>query len=66
MKTSRFVRQTEAAGFVGVCVQTLKRMVKDGRMPEPTRLSPRVVGWRESQLESWLASREAARAVQPE
>ncbi|WP_443699791.1 helix-turn-helix transcriptional regulator [Pseudomonas sp.] len=57
--TARFIRLTEAASrFAGCSDRTLARMITDGRIPQPIRLSPRVIGWREETLELWLKSRE--------
>ncbi|MGE4335641.1 MAG: helix-turn-helix transcriptional regulator [Pigmentiphaga sp.] len=58
----RLVRRAEAAGMLSVSTMTLDRMVKDGRMPQPIRLSPRVVGWREQTLLSLLKEREECAA----
>lgn len=58
----RLVRRAEAAGMLSVSVMTLDRMTKDGRVPQPIRLSPRVVGWREQTLLSLLKEREECAA----
>lgn len=56
---TRFIRITEAAArYVGCSDRTLARMIKEGRIPQPIRLSPRVIGWREETLEQWLKGRE--------
>lgn len=56
---TRFIRKAEAASrFAGCCERTLDRMIQSGRIPQPIRLSPRVVGWREETLEDWLKARE--------
>jgi len=39
---------------------TLWRLRKTGRFPEPVRLSPGRVGWREADLLDWLDTRTAA------
>lgn len=36
---------------------TLRKMVKAGTFPAPVQLSPYRVGWRESDIDGWLASR---------
>lgn len=58
----RLVRRAEAAGMLAVSIMTLDRMVKDGRVPQPIRLSPRVVGWRERTLQELLKERERCAA----
>jgi prophage regulatory protein len=35
-------------------------MMARGDFPRPVRLGKRAVGWRESDLQDWLASREQA------
>jgi predicted DNA-binding transcriptional regulator AlpA len=35
-------------------------MVKRGEFPASLRLSKRIVGWRESEVEAWIKSRPAA------
>ena len=36
------------------------RGMREGNFPEPLRIGPRAVRWRESELEAWLASRPRA------
>jgi len=38
------------------------RLVREGRLPQPLKLSPRRSGWRRSTLEQFLAEREKAAA----
>ncbi len=38
------------------------RLVKEGRLPQPLKLSPRRSGWRRSTLEQFLAEREKVAA----
>ena len=33
--------------------------VKDGRFPQSLKLGARAVGWRSSDIENWIASRES-------
>ncbi|WP_032688864.1 AlpA family phage regulatory protein [Pseudomonas syringae] len=56
----RLIRRAEAASFLAIGVSTLDRMIADGRLPEPVRLSTRVVGWRESTLKQLIIEKEAA------
>ncbi|WP_331297196.1 helix-turn-helix transcriptional regulator [Methylobacterium hispanicum] len=60
----RLIRRAEAASFLGIGVSTLDRMIASGRMPQPIKMSPRVVGWRESVLQSLLDEREAQACAQ--
>ncbi|MEJ0076849.1 MAG: AlpA family phage regulatory protein [Alphaproteobacteria bacterium] len=38
----------------------LRRMVKRGAFPEPVRLSPRKLAWRETDIDDWIAAKIAA------
>lgn len=42
---------------LGVSRATLRRMVQDGRFPEPVRLSRRTLRWRVDEVNAWLQSR---------
>lgn len=39
---------------------TLYRWVKEGRFPKPVSLGPRLIAWRESDLQAWEQSRKEA------
>lgn len=39
---------------------SLWRWIRLGKFPKPIRIGPKSVAWRESELDAWLASREAA------
>ena len=41
-----------------ICKQTIYNWIATGRMPQPTRLSKRVVRWRAEQIEKWIDSEE--------
>lgn len=53
----RVLRPWQLAMKLGCHRITLYNWVKRGMLPAPIRLSPRVVGWRESDIEAWLARR---------
>ncbi|WP_230463719.1 helix-turn-helix transcriptional regulator [Burkholderia ubonensis] len=46
---------------VGVSKSTLYAWIAANQFPAPVRLGPRAVGWRESDVSAWLASRQSAR-----
>lgn len=49
------VTRTEARAMLGgIARGTMQRWEKEGRLPEPIRLSPRVIGWRRSTIEAVL------------
>jgi len=39
---------------------TLWRMVKSGKFPKPTKLSPRVTAWQVGQVRAWMAAQTMA------
>ena len=48
-------RQVEAR--VGLSRSTLYAMIRRGEFPAPVRLTRFAVGWKESDIDDWLASR---------
>lgn len=38
-----------------------RRLMAEGKFPRQVRLSPRCVGWLESEVDAWIASRVAER-----
>jgi len=56
-KPDRILRDPETTRKSGLSRTTRWRLIKAGRFPKPVKLSDHAVGWRESELEQWLASR---------
>lgn len=56
----RILRRDEVAERLGVSVPTVVRWYLKGLMPSPVRIGPRSVGWTESTVEAFIASRKAA------
>jgi len=56
----RFLRATEVAEKVGLSQTTIWRLERDGDFPRRRQLGPNSVGWLESEIEEWMASREVA------
>ena len=54
-RIDRFLREREVLEATSLGRSTLWRLVKDQKFPPPTRLTANRVGWRESELSSWLA-----------
>ena len=59
--TETFLRIAEVERVTGLPRATLYEMVGKGRFPRQVRLSPRAVGWLESEISEWQASRIAER-----
>ncbi|TXI28095.1 MAG: helix-turn-helix domain-containing protein [Aquipseudomonas alcaligenes] len=52
------IRVKDAAEFLGIGKRTIHDLRARGELPEPTTITPRCKGWRQSILHAWLASRE--------
>jgi prophage regulatory protein len=57
----RIIREPELYTLTGLR-QTQRRVLeRGGDFPAKVRLGPRTVGWRSDEVDSWIASRSAAR-----
>lgn len=54
------LRQSEVALVCGISRTTLNRLRDKGAFPRPIRLGANSIGWRASDIQAWLASREEA------
>ena len=54
----QILRRPEVEARCGIGRSTLYDWMAQGIFPKPVKLGARAVGWKESQIESWLASRE--------
>ncbi len=54
----RVLRRDEMLSVVRLSQATVYRLIGRGEFPEPVQLGPRAVGWRESDVEAWLNSRD--------
>ena len=55
---NRILRPREVCRAIGLSRTTLWRKQKSGEFPRCVRLGPNSIGWRESQVQEWLDSRE--------
>ncbi|WP_074973270.1 helix-turn-helix transcriptional regulator [Metapseudomonas otitidis] len=51
----RFLREAEVIEATSLARSTLRREVKAGRFPSPVQITPGRVGWRQSEVNRWLA-----------
>jgi len=59
--SDRILRRREVEQRVGLSRSTIYYWMQRGQFPKPIRLAPsNAVGWRESQIEQWIADRESA------
>ena len=56
----RILRRPEVEARIGLSRSTIYAQMADGDFPKPVRLGKRAVGWPESAVAQWLASRSAA------
>jgi len=56
----RILRDDEVRERTGISRTTRWRLIKAEKFPKPVKLTELAIGWRESSIEAWLASREAA------
>jgi prophage regulatory protein len=59
----RLVRLPEVLGRTGLSRSSLYRMMAAGEFPRAAPLGRRGVGWPESEVSAWIASRMAARGA---
>jgi prophage regulatory protein len=54
----RILRRPEVERRTGLSRSCLYDWVRRGEFPRPVALGTRMVGWRESDIEAWMAARE--------
>ena len=59
-RSSRLLRLPVVVARVGLSATTIWRQRRHGQFPDPVRISPGCVAWREADVESWIASRSEA------
>ncbi len=58
--SDRFLREPECRRLTGLSRSTRWRLERQRHFPKRRRMSPRTVGWLESELREWLVDRPAA------
>ena len=56
----RILRMPEAVSKSGLSRGSIYRLMKIGQFPKSVKLSERAIGWREADIDDWLASRQHA------
>ena len=56
--TDRIIRKDEATRLTGLSSRSIDRREAAGDFPARVRLGPNSVGWRLSQITTWISSRE--------
>ncbi|MDP2085943.1 MAG: AlpA family transcriptional regulator [Gemmobacter sp.] len=55
--TERILRRPDVEARTGLSRSTIYHWMKEGTFPKPVALGARLVGWRESDVQSWLEAR---------
>lgn len=58
--SEQILRKPEVMSLIRMKNTWLYEAIKSGDFPAPIRLGKRAVGWRRSDIDEWLASREKA------
>ena len=56
--TNEILRKPRVLALIGIGNTSLYEAIKRGDFPAPVKLGVHAVGWRRSDIESWLDSRE--------
>lgn len=60
----KILRLIAVQDWTGLSRSTIYAMMKNGIFPQSVSLGQRSVGWLEADIQSWIASRQASKAVQ--
>ena len=56
----RYFRRSTLEDMLGLSRSTIYRMMNNGEFPRPVVLGRRAVGWRATDVETWIKQREGA------
>ena len=56
----KLLSRFEVEELSGLSCSTLYRLMRSGLFPEPIKVGPRAVRWRQADLDDWLKSRPKA------
>ena len=59
--SEKFLRRDEVKAKTGLPVSTIYQQMSLDKFPRPVRISPRLVAWRESEIDEWQEARIAER-----
>ena len=57
---TQLLTRAEVEARIGLSTTSLYRLMRAGRLPEPLQIGPRLVRWREDEIEKWIATRGRA------
>lgn len=58
MQEDRILRRKDVEAQIGLSRSTIYDAMSRGEFPRPLKLGRRAVGWRQSDIDAWLARRE--------
>lgn len=59
MELQRIIRRPEVIKMTGLSGTTLWRLEKEGNFPKKIKLSQKIVGWSETEIQRWIEDRKA-------
>ena len=62
-RSDRILRRREVLDRVGISQSTMYDWMKRGEFPRAVALGSKLVGWRESDIDHWIASRDVRGAA---
>lgn len=54
----RIIRLKDVVKQVGLSASTIARLRENDEFPKPVQLTPRIIGWKQSEINEWLESKE--------
>lgn len=54
----KLLRLPSVIDVTGYSKSRIYALIKEGRFPAPLKLGDRAVGWRQSDIDAWIASRQ--------
>jgi prophage regulatory protein len=54
---TRLLRKPEVLTLTGIGQTTLHKLISEGSFPKPVPITGKVVGWVDSEIQKWIASR---------
>ncbi len=59
----KILRLKAVQDWTGLSRSTVYAMLKDGKFPQSVKLGLRSVGWYESDIQGWIASRQTSKVA---
>lgn len=56
----QLIRRHDVEAATSLSCSAIYAMMDEGKFPRPVRVGKRAVAWKKSEIEEWMATREAA------